>query len=395
MPLTFFQFILNGLLRRKLRTGVTIAGVAVAVAAVYSLLSFQRTYADGLRDDLDRLGAHLLVAPKGCPYDAASLALHGASWPCYLKSSYLQTVARTPHVAVAAPVLMSALYLPDGAESVYCGVLPNIARLKRNWRISGHMCAASGELLVGSEGARLHGWRVGQTVALPGLPHRSGTISGILATTDSADDLFVYLPLADAQALFGRPGELTHILVRLDQPESVDSVVAELRGCDAGLEMNIVPLSHLFHGIQNLIDSTRLLLWCVALSAVMGAGAGLANTVLMAVSERTGEIGVLRAVGGSQTQVFGLVWWETTAVCVMGGVLGIALSLAGAGILDAYLRGSLPFAPRGMLIRPDAAEMAACLAGAILVGGLASLPPALRAARLSPALSLRASGADL
>src|SRR6516164_8736356 len=90
--------------RRPLRTSVTAAGVAIAVAALFSLLAFQRGYREGLRLELDRLGAHVLVVPKGCPYDAASMALHGANWPCYLKERYLDEVRSTRGVALAAPV---------------------------------------------------------------------------------------------------------------------------------------------------------------------------------------------------------------------------------------------------------------------------------------------------
>src|SRR5215468_10886231 len=94
--------------RRPLRTSITAAGVAIATAALFSLLSFQRGYRDGVRAELDRLGAHVLLVPKGCPYDAASMALHGASWPCYLENRYLDEVRSIPEVATAAPVFMTA-----------------------------------------------------------------------------------------------------------------------------------------------------------------------------------------------------------------------------------------------------------------------------------------------
>src|SRR5262249_29734381 len=96
--------------RRPLRTTVTAGGVAIAMAALFSLLAFQRGYREGVHNELDRLGAHVLVVPKGCPYDAASMALHGASWPCYLKERYLDEVRAVPGVATAAPVFMTAVY---------------------------------------------------------------------------------------------------------------------------------------------------------------------------------------------------------------------------------------------------------------------------------------------
>src|ERR1043165_8344074 len=112
--------------RRPLRTSLTALGIALASAALFSLLSFQRGYREGVRQELGRLGAHVLLAPKGCPYDAASMALHGASWPCYLKQSYLKEVRSVPGVATAAPVFMAALDDPGADRAVYVGVGTNI-----------------------------------------------------------------------------------------------------------------------------------------------------------------------------------------------------------------------------------------------------------------------------
>ena len=384
------RFAVANLWRRRLRTLVTGAGVAVAVAALFCLISFQRGYEAGLRTDLDRLGAHLLVVPKGCPYDAASLALHGASWPCYLKSAYLQTVRDTPHVAVAAPVLMSAVYEnATGAQAVYCGVEPDILRLKPGWRLEGQFPRAPGEILAGSEAASSRHWRVGQVVALPGFSGQRGRVSGVLGPTQGADDLFLFQSLADSQRLFHRPNQLTHILVRLDAPESLDAVTTQLRGCDAGLEMNVVPLAHLFRTIENLVQSTRVLLDCVALAALLAAGAGIGNVVLMAVTERTREIGVLRAVGASRGAVFGLVWLETATLCLGAGAAGVLLALAGARLVEVWLRERLPFAPQDALIRPEGSVMLFCLAVSLALGTLASLLPAWRAARLSPSEAMR------
>src|ERR1043165_5078829 len=108
--MTLFHLSLTDWRRRPLRTGVTAAGGAIAVAALFRLLALQRGYRGGMQRELDRLGAHVLVVPKGCPYDAASIALHGASWPCYLKERYLGEVRAVPGVAAAAPAFMSAVY---------------------------------------------------------------------------------------------------------------------------------------------------------------------------------------------------------------------------------------------------------------------------------------------
>src|SRR5262245_22073899 len=181
--------------RRPVRTSVTMAGVAIAIASLFSLLSFQRGYREGVRHELDGLGAHVLVVPKGCPYDAASMALHGASWPCYLKQRYLNEVRGVPGVATAAPIFMNSVYDADGNQSVYVGVDTNILSLRRSWRINGNFPQRRGELLVGSEAAKRHGWQLGGQVNLPGLRDQRGTVVGVLAPVGSTDDTFIHLRL--------------------------------------------------------------------------------------------------------------------------------------------------------------------------------------------------------
>ncbi len=375
--------------RRPLRTGITAAGVAIAVAAMFSLLAFHDGYRDGMKGELDRLGAHVLVVPKGCPYDAASIALHGANWPCFLRSSYLDEVRVTPGVGSAAPAFMSALNDSDGAQSVYVGIDEKMLSLKPGWKISGRFPGATNEILAGADVARLHQWRVGDKATLPGLDGATAIVAGILEPTRGADDSFVFLRLDDAQRLFRHHGELTHILVRLNDPNALDAAVMALRGCEAGMDMNIVPLAHLFRTIQSLVNSTRTLLACVALIALLIAAAGVSNAVLMSVSERTREIGVMRAVGASRGDVFRLFWLETMQVCGVGGAVGVGLAFVASRGLEAWLRGRLPFSPTDALLRWDWAIAALCLAGALAMGTLAGLLPAARAAELSPMEAMR------
>src|SRR5947207_3681840 len=137
MKISWLTLSLREWQRRPLRTAVTVAGVALAIAALFSLLAFQRGYKNGIEHELDRLGAHILVVPKGCPYDAASIALHGANWPCYLKSEYLREVNAVPEIAVAAPAFMSAFYDDAGKQTVYLGVNEKIIALRPSWKIEG------------------------------------------------------------------------------------------------------------------------------------------------------------------------------------------------------------------------------------------------------------------
>ena len=393
--MTLFRLSLKEWTRRPLRTAITAAGVAIATAALFSLLAFQSGYRDGVRQELDRLGAHILLAPKGCPFDAASMALHGASWPCYLKQDYLVEVTSVPGVANAAPAFMHAIYQENGGPTIYVGIERNLLALKSEWKISGQFPDAQGEILAGSEIARQLGWRVGQNVALPGVNGETAIVSGVLAPTQGPDDTFIFLRLADAQRMFNHPRALTHILVRLSDPNDLDNAVAQLRGCDAGLAMNVIPLAHVFRTIQAMVNSTRVLLGCIALGGLLAAAAGVSSTILMAVFERTREIGVMRALGACRGQVFSLLWLETFQVCIAGGVAGIALAWISSRAVESWVRTRLPFSPVDSLLRWEWWVAASCLGCALLVGCLAGLLPAWRAARVMPMTAMRAPGGRL
>ncbi len=381
---------LNEWRRRPLRTSVTAAGVATAVAALFSLLAFLRGYRSGLDREVGRLGAHVLVAPKGCPFDAASLALHGASWPCYLKSSYLADVQATPGVAVAAPVFMAARVDPGAPQTVYVGIETNYLALRPGWRIHGEFPGPDNELLVGAQVARRQGWQVGQAVHLPGPSRGVARVAGLLETTGGSEDNFIFLRIEAAQRLFGHPGEITHVLVRLRDPNEVDRVVTQLRGCDAGLHMNVIPLAPLVHTILALLNSTRLLLGCVVLVAWLAAGAGLSNVLLMAVAERTREIGMMRAVGAGRWDIFRLLCLEIALICLAGGGVGVFGAFAASRGVESWLCGRLPFAPPQGFVQWDWGLAGLCLCAALVLGLLAGFLPAWQATRLSPMEAVRA-----
>ncbi len=383
----------KNILQKKPRMLITLLGVALATGTLFSLLSFEHGYKRGLQEELNQLGAHILVVPKGCPYDAASLALHGANWPCYLKSEYLLQVALAPGVAVASPVFMSASYGPEKGRDVLVGITSNYVQLKTSWQIAGAFPERAGDVLLGSRKAEELKASVNSSISISALPSTKLQVSGILKPTNGPDDDFMFVRLRDAQSWFNQEEHLTHILVKLQDPDLLEKAVEQLRGCDAGMQMNIVPLAHLFATIRNVINSTRYLLLSIAAIALLVASTALVNTMLMAVLERTREIGVLRAVGASRSQVFYLFLCETLLLCSGGALLGLLVSFAGSRGIESWVRHQLPYSPGSALITLHLPSILFCVAFALAVGCVAGLLPAIRASRLAPVDAFRAQAA--
>jgi len=380
------RLILHNLWQKKTRTLLTISGLALATGTLAVLLAFQRGYERGLQSELAQLGAHILVVPKGCPYDAASLALHGANWPCYLKEAYLSQVEQTPGVAVAAPVLMAAEY--GSRREVLVGITARYLHLRPTWRIDGHF-PKEGEVLLGAETARRLSLGPG-SMANIGLLKRSVHVSGVLAPVAGPEDEFMFVPLAEVQGALNHTGQLTHVLVKLKSPALLEQTVQGLRGCDAGMQMNIIPLTHLFDTIRNVSAAAKYLLSALSAIAFLIAGTALTNTMFMAVLERTREIGVLRALGASKNQVFCLFAGETLVAALGGSVAGIFISLASARLIEKWVRGQIAYAPNTTLISLDPVAVASAVGFALLLALLAGLAPAIRAARLHPVEAFRA-----
>jgi putative ABC transport system permease protein len=154
-------------------------------------------------------------------------------------------------------------------------------------------------------------------------------------------------------------------------------------------DANVVPMAQVLQTMLNLARTTRLLIMCVVLIALLISAFGVVNAVMTSVFERVGEIGMLRAVGASRGDIFRLVWSETLLVCVIGGVVGNALALLGSRLVEALVRSQLPYAPRGSLIAPDAGLFLGCVVGAAALGAVAGLLPAARACALRPVEAIR------
>src|SRR3954452_17264669 len=101
--------ILRNLLCRPLRSSLTLAGIAVAMAVLISIIAFGEGYQGALRAELDRAGIQLMLVPLGCPYDAGLRALKNNSLEASLPSTALDIASRESAVPVAAPLLMAAM----------------------------------------------------------------------------------------------------------------------------------------------------------------------------------------------------------------------------------------------------------------------------------------------
>ena len=384
--MSFIKFALKNLFAHKTRTTLTLGSMTVAVAVLFTLVSFNSGYEKALKTQLQGMGIHMMVVPVGCPYEAASLILKGGKIPNYLPADVLKEVQAIPEVDVAAPMFMSAIVRPDeGRTDIYVGIDSSTIRLKNWWKLKGKFLTKPNDVILGSDVKLIELSTIGDQIY---MPEKDVTLDvvGELQPTGNEDDGFFYIPLATAQAMFDQPDKLTGISIRLKNPDDAPVVAAKL-GKIKGAE--VITMGELLGTMMTLMGSAKSLLLSIVMTIIIISALGVLNTVLMSVFERTKEIGVMRATGASQAHIFGLVWLETLMLSLLGGIGGLGLALVGARALETVVKKFLPLAPKGSVVALEPGSFLLIMAFVLGIAVVAGFYPALRAARAKPIEALR------
>jgi putative ABC transport system permease protein len=268
------------------------------------------------------------------------------------------------------------------------GIEPDdMLRLKPAWKVTGRFFTAneSRVMVIGSELASRENLAPGSVLPF-GPDQEPFTIVGVLEPTGTEDDNFHFLPLPETQRVFNKEGLITTIAVRVKDLRQISSVAKELETVP---DIQVVTMAQVTGTIMNLVGTARSLLLSVIVVAVIISAAGITNTLLMSVNERTREIGMMKAIGASGCHIGILLITETLIITLLGGLIGIIVSLAGAGLIESFVRGIIPYAPSGAFISFDPVLAGACLLFSVGLGLACGLWPAWKSARLSPMEAIR------
>jgi len=416
--------------RRKLLTAAALTlGMAVATATLTVALEA----GDRLAQEFRSLGANLLVTPQS---DTLPLEIGGVDYRPVDAGAYLQEadlgkiktifwrhniLGFTPFLDVPVSVAGSgtsqqapatligtwyehAVPVPDGGKFT-----TGLSITHPWWKIQGRWFKdGTEECVIGANLAarQLRGLAVGQTIYVSqrdiSNSLRPLVVTGIVST-GGAEDNAILVPLSVAQTLSNHPGEFRQLFVSAltkpadalsaRDPSTMTAEEVERWSCSPYISSIADEIEQVLPGtdvraIRRVADTegrvlsrVSTLLWIVTLAALAAAALAVAATSAAAVLERRGEIGIMKAIGATNTLIAGIFLAEQLVLALAGGVVGFALGAALARALGASVFGA-PAPPR-MILLPVAIALAA------LVAVLGSLIPLRRAARFDPALILR------
>lgn len=391
--MNFFALAAKNLMRRSGRTTLTVLGVAIAISVLFSLLALNSGYEMELNKEVNSLGAHVLAVPKGCPYEAASLIIHGGVIPKYLSDSDLGNVSRIPDVEIATPMLLHQFLKKDEKTGtftphiIYGIVMEDMIKLKPWWKVEGRLFSDNEThvMLVGRGLAEKENLSVGQSIPV-GPKKESFEIVGILDRTGDQDDQFHFFPLKEAQRVFNKQGMVTTIAVKVSDVSRIGGVSVEMEKIP---DIQVVTMTQIMGTIMNLAGSAKSLLLTVIIIALIISAFGIINTLLMSVNERAREFGMMKAIGASGLDIGKMVLAETVFITLLGGILGTAAAIVGSGLIEGFVKGMLPYSPGGSLISYSLPLVGFSLSFSVLLGLICGIYPAFKSSRLTPMQAIR------
>ncbi|MEA3397279.1 MAG: ABC transporter permease [Chloroflexota bacterium] len=369
--------ILKNLWGRKIRTLLTLLGIAIGVAAVVALGALAQGFIDGYGALSGGSGADLLVAQDDA-VDIVFSAVDDEIGP--VLADFAGVTEVTPMVYTFAatndvPYFILYGYDPDSFAIQHFKIVEGEPLSNRLSRRGGK------PLLLGWAAADDLHKHVGDAFRLYDSTYR---IVGIYETGQAFEDGAAVTLLKDAQTIGGKPRQVNAFLLKVRPGTDMDQLSQRIEQRFADLT---VTTSSDFSQQQEMLKYIRVFTWAVSLIAVLIGGVGVMNTMLMSVSERTREFGVLRAVGWRPARVLRMVLGESLILCLWGGLVGSAL-----GVMAVWGVQHLPLGD--MLVSKAFSPLlfAQGMGVALMLGLVGGALPAWHAAKLLPAEAMRAEG---
>ncbi len=405
--------VFRAMMANKLRTFLTMFGIAWGVGSLLVLVGLGEGFRSGQHRQLSNLGNDLVMMWNGTIPAVANQ--HSGMRPYQLTPADEDAIRSLPEVrAVTAFLNRNDLY----EVSAYANSSGQVTGVEPNYTTVRFVPLAEGRFLTADDVAERRRVVVlgskSATLLFPGRPMLGetitindvaftviGRVAAINRGNNDGDNQKVYIPLSIMQEQFAMKGDniapdaLSSIQYQPTTKGDADAakaavhrVVAAHHGFDPSLkdafeEWDTIQEEHMVGAIFNAMD---VFLGGVGI-VTLGLGAvGIINIMLVSVTERTREIGLLKAIGATKSSVLAQFFWEGLLLTGISGIIGIVVSAGFMGLLQAGLTGKMPGWDPPRLV-PWSAALA--LGSLVVCGVVAGLYPANRAAQLDPIEALR------
>jgi putative ABC transport system permease protein len=405
-PTSAWSMAIRSLRRRRLRTGLTVSGIVVGVTMTFVLLSLVAGVQNQTTQMVRALGGADITVYNSTTSTRGRFGQFGqpgfsSTISPTLNESLTQSISQIVGVYAVSPQLSFSGYV-NGTRVTAYGIDPvTYTNVTGGLNIvNGTSISDSGkhEAVLGKTVASSLNATIGETVmiGLNSSHEESFTVVGIFETGISYLELAAYIPLSDAQNITSEQGFVTQILVKCVDPNDVTSVSNAITASIPGV--STTSPAALVSQASNILNTLALFFAVIGLVALFAGSFGVVNTMIMSVSERTREIGTLKAIGARDSKIMKIFLTEALLIGIIGGGVGVIVGVVLSYVFPLFTRGVLGAgqgAGFGRLsnvsISPaiTSFNIILCFSLGALVGVLAGLYPAWRAARMKPVEALR------
>jgi len=383
--MTLKEIAIKNLLRRKGKAVFILAGLVVGVATVVSIISFVDAMTTDINHKLEKYGANILIVPRtdNLTLTYGGLALGGVSFEMQeirqAELAGIHSIKNARNVAAIGPIVLGGVQIKDNRVLLAGVDFEATGILKPWWKVKGVFPDEQG-ILLGAEAARILGLGSGETIT---INNRKLKVSGVLEPTGSQDDQLVFARLETAQTLLGKEGKLSMVEVAaLCTACPIEEMVKQISNVLPAAK--VMAIQQVVKGRMETLVQFRKFSYGISAVVILIGGLVVLVTLMGSVRERTGEIGIFRAIGFRKSHVMRIVFLEAGIVSGLAGILGYLMGIGGTHIgLKLFSGSPSPAVPINIEMVIGAVLLA------IIVGLVASAYPAFMAARLDPNEALR------
>lgn len=388
----YFLMAVSNIRHRKLRTWLTVIGIIIGVAAIISLVTVSRSLESTLESQFEEFGANrIIISPKG--FQGPGTSSEG------LTTQDLKTVERISGFKYVVPgifVSTEVRYKDEVGFTLINGVPSE--NFDEFFQDSGAELQEGRFIREGDKFEAVVGSRVIDNMFESRLKIGSKLeikdqefkIVGVFKETgNSQDDNQISIPIDAARNVFDKPDDVDAIIAQVKSPNDIpllqERIEQELEDERGDTNFQVVTATQILEQINEVLGIVQFVLVGIAAISLVVGGIGIMNSMYTSALERTKEIGIMKAIGAKNIDIFEIFLIESGLIGLVGGLFGTLLGTTIALMIGQFSKNA------GFLLIIDIEPLVLIfgLTFAFIIGLFSGVLPAYQASKLKPVDALR------
>jgi len=403
MFLDYLNLIKRSILNRKLRSFLTILGIVIGATVIVSIISVGQGMNDAINQLVSSVGSdRIFVSPGGISLGPTGSSLTNTKF----SNKDVEVISKAEGVKYAVPLITKSAKVNFEGQNKYANIFGtpvdskslDIFKNIEFYKVSQGRTITSQDKFKANIGSNLANnffkkkINIGDTLEING---KKVEVVGIIKNSGSPiHNNLIRMPIDSAREILNEPELISMVLVKVKSgydpakvAENIKKDLRKYRNVEKGKEDFTVQITkNLIEGFKSVLLAAQIVLIGVAIISILVGGIGITNTMFTSVSERTKEIGIMKAVGATNLQIITIFLLEAGILGTIGGSIGVIIGSIIAELVEIFA------AAKGITLLKTSVSLELILVTLILSflsGIIAGLIPAIKASKLNPVEAIR------